>query len=443
MDIMGWDIVLGCSLNRINQQLTANMSGLISTFIVNDNAITIQGEFGAWQLEMYGANQLLRFSTPIKNGSLTIRRSNGSSDQVDISGINPIMELQLAFIDNVSVANVKDLKFNCTITGMQPGDTTPGAVTSVNPDSSGKISQQNDPETWGLLQDLLPKVFIANQDKLAYVFAQVNLAPPESASWMAPKRFVYSYYEPVGGSTGYLVIYSVLTDRAVPTSIPAADGALFDADHELFLMISSGEFLQRLLMPTLPDAYGHGASAANFVYAPYDNTSGQIVNAGNLACGKVKEGAVDYYPEITNLTINVDNDAVTSTARGKFAITGLAHAYVTFSVSTRNPLVYDAANNSLAFQRDPNPSHKYDKHIPWWEYVATVVGGAIILAIVDVVIDLVTNSLAGSVSGAVWGSGENSLAYAASTVIQWNGIEHFQVEDAGLATAFYMRGNYQ
>jgi hypothetical protein len=238
------------------------------------------------------------------------------------------------------------------------------------------------------------------------------------------------------------VIYSILTDREFPQEIPAIDGELFDMQDELFLMISGGQFLKNVVMPMLPGAYGNGATASNFIYQAIDDTAGKIINNGEINCGSVKEGLTHYHPKINALDISIQNNSLISKAAGKFDITGLAKAYVTFSMTTTNPMVYDPNTNNISFKADPNPKRNYKKHIPWWEYVVSIIGGAVILAIVDTVISLVTDSISKSVSNSIGSSGKNSISDNGSCIVEWNGLQHFQVKDAGLSTAFYMRGNY-
>ncbi len=460
MDIKGWDLIFGCSRERVNAQLAANQKKLISSFLWENEVICIQGEFGPWQMELHGANQLLRFTTPIQAGTLTLKR--GTNQVIDLSGVQPEMELQLDFIDNVDTTQVKELKFNCKVAGKQPGDRSPGAVTCVTPDSSGKITPQTAPLAWSMLNDHLAQVFIANQNKLAYVFAQLNAVAPGSNGWMAPQKYVYSYYEPVGkdpgqagvgaeGAAGYLVIFSLLTDRDLPTRLPSVDGDLFDTQHELFLMIASGKFLEHILLPLLPQAYGHGATAANFAYQPCDpntitvgqpvcdETFGQIVNRGNLGCDSVRVGLIDYYPYVTDMTLTVEDNAVNVATAGRATITGMGSDYISFTIHQRNPVTYNPTTGKLSMQADPNPSANYERHISAGGLIAMPLINLIANGIVDVMVSKISQSITGAVST----SQLNGIGEAAPAAVRWNGLEHFQVTAGKLNTALALRGNYQ
>lgn len=432
MDTYGWDLVYACRMDRVNDSLKAGMQELIVSFDYNDGDIEITGTFDAWRLVFGGADKLLRFETPIKTGTVTVKSLNQT---FGISGIVPEMELQLSFVDNVSTANVKDLKFNCITVGKKPGDQTSGAVTLVTPDTGDKFKEIEQHDKYrvlfGVLHDNLPKLFIANRDKLAYVFAQVNLFIGGSSNWMTPKQYEYVYDQPVSGKTGYLGILCMVTDGDISSLPRKIDTALTSGDCEVFFMMSKAMFMQHVLLPVLPRAYGHGATAGNFIYK-----AGSIKNNGRLNMGRVKAGLAYYYPHLDSVTITVEDSEIRTSASGSFDITGLKDAYVTFSVGTTNKAAFDKSRKVLAFEHDNHPTRQYHKHIPKWEWI---VGGPL-APIVDLVIYIVSKEVPSSVTKAVNAGG--GLAAVATPVINWHGLKHFDVQDAGLSESFYMRGMY-
>jgi hypothetical protein len=437
MQIHGWDTTFVCSAKRVNQLLQEHMSQLLVTFAYRDEAMEIAGEFQPWHIVLGGSEQLLRFAMPIKSGKLV---NNLTNKNYDLAGVIPIMELQLHFIDNARVANTKELRFNFTVVGAHAGVTTPGAVTTVTPDSSPDHRlKQEDPSgvAWSMLHDAFPKMLIHNRAQLSYVFATVNLVPPSSATWLAPKRFEYLYAEPVQGGVGYLGVLASTTDRDVSHLQRAVDPALLQGDYQLYYLISQAMFMEHVVMPGLPQAYGHGATPGNF-----DWSAGAIRNNGRLSAGSVKWGLIHYHPHINTLTITVDDDALQSNASGRFDITGLKHAYVKFDFGTHNLITFDAATQSIKFEKDPHPSRHHKKHIPWYDYLAGGIGGPVILGVVDGVISVVSSSIASSVSHSLNVGGSLSVANMAVATVKWKGLEHFDVQDAGLATNFYLRGNY-
>jgi hypothetical protein len=430
METFGWDVVFLCSTNRVNSCLERNMNKLITTFIYSEGDLEFRGEFGAWKIVLGGSNKLLSFETPVKKGTLKFL-----GQEYDISGIVPVMQLQLAFIDNATVSGVKDLRFNCTVQGTQPGDTSPGAVTTINPDATGKFKPP-DP-VWSILHDNLPKCLIANKEKLEYIFANISLIPPGDASWMAPKAFDYVYIEPVDHQSGYMGILSVITDRDISNLQRNVDTSFLASNYDLFYILSKEKFMQNVLMPQLPVSFGHGATAANF-----QCLGDTITNNGNLDCGEIKAGAIYYHPYLNGLSIQIQGADIKMNSNGRFDITGLTDAYVTFTASSTNECRFDANTKQISFAQIAS-SHDYSKQIPWWEYVVSIIGGVIILAIVDSVIAIVTSAVSSSVSNSLNARGNLSIANLASVSTKWQGLEQFNVKDAGLSGCFFMRGNYQ
>lgn len=431
MQTYGWDTVFLCSMERVNDCLRDKMSQLITTFAYDDGGVRMSGVFDAWRLVPGGSDKLLHFEIPIQSGTASFLGKD-----YDLAGIVPEMQLH-AFIDNARAEGASDLHFDCLLPGKKPGDTTPGAVTTVTPDVGTRLDRAS--ILWGMLHDNLPKCLIANRDRLAYVFASVNPGIPGDQSWMSPKRFDYVYAEPVGGKTGCLGILSVVTDRdtsGLPRDVDPALTAGAESD-DLFLLISPELFMKHVVMPGLPAAYGHGASPGSFVY-----TAGAVKNNGRLDCGTFREGMIDYHPYLDTLTIGVQGSALRTVANGSFDITGLTDAYVTFSVDSTNECLFDPATQQVRFAPDPHASHNYDKHIPWWEEALAVLGGPIIVAIVVGVIEGITDSVAASIVGSLNSGGNLSIAAAAPVAVRWQGLEQMHARDAGLSGAFYVRGTY-
>ncbi|WP_229715514.1 TULIP family P47-like protein [Mangrovihabitans endophyticus] len=427
---MGWDTVFVCAMDQVNVGLRNNTGDLVTEFVYSDGDVRVEGVFGPWQLVPGGSNKRLRFQTPIVSGKLTL-----AGRSYDLAGVVPQMELQLAFIDSVSTSTVQDLVFDLQVPGAGPGDATPGAVTTITADATGKVPPGS--PAWGVLHDVLPACLIAHREELAYIFASVNLVPPGSASWLAPHAYDYVYVQPAAGDTGYLGVLSVVTPRDTSKLPRAIDTSLLTGEHPLCFMISPDLFLSHVVMPALPSAYGHGAKPGNFVAR-----DGEVHNNGRLSCGTFRRGLIDYHPYLTSLTIRVDGNRVVSAASGRFDITGLRKAYVNFSLGASNICRYDTAKGKISFATDPKPSHHYDIHIPKWEKWIGGIGGPVVLGIVYGVTTGVTTGVANSVSSSLGTDGKLSIAAVAPIAVHWQGLSTFDVQEAGLSNAFYLRGAF-
>lgn len=339
--------------------------------------------------------------------------------------------MQLRFIDNVSVSQVKDLRFNCTIRGKSPGDITSGAVTTVTPDSTGKIKADN-PDTaavWGILSEYFPDVFIENQHKLAYVFASINLAPTASASWLSPKKFVYQYLSPTTGNDGFLAILSLTEDRSVEAI--SVDSTLLDSKHQFFILISEALFLKNIILPQLSQIYGHHST---FEYKPFSPTAGKIVASAPFQIDSVQVGLIYYDPQITSFSTTIQDDMLITEINVFCWIKGLANASISVSLKTENKFQYDSNNNAITFLPDPNPNTSSSKYIPWYDYLGGIVALPIILAI--------TSSIEDSVSKITKSYGERMAVMFSSAVVDWSNVSHANVNECGLEQSLFIRGNY-
>ncbi|MDX8362984.1 TULIP family P47-like protein [Cytobacillus sp. IB215316] len=448
MDTMGWDSLYVCSIDRINKQLKNNMNQVITDFSFvkkdpehPDGDVEIHGVFNPWQIELNGSNSLLWFSTPIKSGSLKI----GSNNVYDISGINPIMEMQLHFINSALNVNSTELTFNVQIKGEKVGDSTVGAVTTVEPDSTNKINSQTSLNTWSMLKVYLPELFIENKEKLSYVFSNINFETQNTKfNWLAPKQVNYVYKKPSHMNEGYLSILG-LTSHDDPTQLKDdIDPTLLDNKNGIFMLISNKLFLKHIIMPELADSFGNGATSSNFIYQGINRTNGKIKNKGSLSCGSIKKGLETYHPKITDLTISVSDNYLISKASGKFAITGLANASVTFTITSKNKCEFNSSEMTINFIKDPKPKVKYSKHIPWYDWVVSSIGGPIVIGIVDLVMATVTNAVSKSVSKSLALHGGTSfLGNLGVDFVTWTGSNNnFVIKDAGLSQSFYIKGDY-
>ena len=425
MELFGWDTVFACSNSRVNEQLKANMSQLIVSFDYEESGIKITGEFDAWSIVQGGSDTLLHFETPIKSGSIT-----AMGQTYDLAGVTPVLELQLDFIENTSVKGEDNLKFNCKVVGTHPGDTTPGAVTVVNTDTSNKLTGI----AKDMLHDNLPKCLIANKSKLAYIFASIG--NPSAENWLTPKRFAYIYTQPVSGSEGSLAVLGVVTDRDISGLQKNVDSSLLNGQYNYYFAMSSNLFLEHVVMPGLPAAYGHGTNSGSFKMS-----GNSIVNTGNIGCDSHKWGLITYYPSLNSLNISVQSDSLKTSAGGRFDITGLANAYVTFNIGSVNKCVFHPDQKTISFDADPNPTKDYSKHIPWYDWVGAAIGGVVILGIVSGVMYAICGAVASSVSDSINSGGNLSIAKIASFNVNWSGLTNFDVKNAGLSGAFYMRGD--
>ncbi|CAO5026294.1 TULIP family P47-like protein [Microcystis wesenbergii] len=421
-----WDVVFACSGEYINQQLAKNTDKYVESFSYEDDAIKMEGVFGAWELSPGGSPNLLQFKTPITQGVVTVKSINKTCS---LDGAIPLLQLQLSFIDGAST-NEKNLTFNCSVVGQSPNDTTSGAVSVINSDTTGVLAHQ-DPDglAAALLIPGLAKCLIANKDKLSFVFASVLLVPPQNSGWLTLKQMVYAYQQHMNNTLGALTILGMLTDADISSQSHVFDTNLLRANDDFGFILSGTQFLTNLILPKLPDGY-KGSNSSQFKI-----DGNNIVNNGNVNLNEVKVGAIWYPPYINDLNIHIDSDAIRTQAAGNCDITGLTDAYVSFSVTSRNVAQFDASVPSISFLNDPQKDVTTSKHIPWWEEVL----GVLTLGILNAVVEIVGDYIEDGVSSAVSGTGISAQSMGA-VLVTWPGQNAIKFDDGGLLDNFYMRG---
>lgn len=434
MDTKGWDITYIASSAKCNENLQKNMSGLISGFDYENDGVKLQGTFGNWKIVNGGSDKYVHFEMPILKGSLNV---NGT--ETDLTGVTPIMSIKLDFVSDPHDVNVKKLIFSL---GESIADTPTKDVFAVTVDArkDPTITPEKNPAAWGIMNTSLPEVFIANKEKLSYFFAQINLVPPQDSGWISPKEMDFAYLD---ANEGFFVVFTCVETKDTSSFPRVPDTSILDTTNDLFVCISEKMVLQHLIQPGLPAGFGHGAKASNFEYkavsdVPDQMEIGQIKNVGNLSTNTAEWGADTYYPEITSLDMTISNNHLHVVIYGNFDITGLAGASCSFTVTLNNQFSFDQSKQTFTFEKDSNPSHSYDKHIPWydWLIVAPFFAGLVAL-----ILELVTNSVVSSVTSSISSAQNAKISSNLNKTVSWTGIENVTFDSAVLSQALCLKSN--
>src|SRR3712207_9364737 len=106
--------------------------------------------------------------------------------------------------------------------------------------------------------------------------------------------------------------------------------------------------MANVVMPSLPGAF------ANTDPTTFQCNGAVITNTRAFPTPGVQKGAITYDPEVTSLTVTV-NDTALNVAVGGDCGLDMPNASMSFSITANNPLAYDAATNTTSFQPDPSP----------------------------------------------------------------------------------------
>ncbi|QOS99890.1 TULIP family P47-like protein [Brevibacterium sp. JNUCC-42] len=421
MNTYGWDVVHVGTIDFMNKQLKKYMNDNKITFTFVDENTSVTLTFDNWEIVPGGASKLLRVKTLVKEGELIFNGGNPTK----LNGICPVLELQLGFFQQ---SNMQKLAFNFLVKGEREGDQREGAVTVINPDINQVFSQGS--MVYTFLNLTLADMFINNKGRVSHIFAELNRST--SISWMKPEKYKYSYYSPTAQAKGFLVIFSVVTNRDISTLPESIDGAILDNNHDSFLVLSEKLFLEHIVMPELPNSFGHGATINHFRFESTSPTTGVIKNTRDLGAAPVRSGLIDYYPVFTNLNIKVEGNKLHMKASGKCDVTGLPGGYISFDVEAKYSFSYDRNNKRIQFNLDSTPKVHTEQHIPAWVWVTGLVWIGIIYGMVS--------ALESSLATALRINLNTNIGKLKADVVRWSGMDQEEITDCVLDVALCIKG---
>lgn len=437
MQNYSWDVVYACSGNYINRQLAQNAGSLIQSFNYEDAAVKISGQFGAWQIVPGGSGPLLQFVTPITKGTVQFKTIDNVT--IPLDGAVPLVQMQLCLPKGRTQSVLRSLVFNCTTSGKKNGDTTPGAVTVINPDTSGvlnKLPEAEKPEAAmaaALLQTGLQNVFLQNVNQLNFVFANVLPVPVgQNADWLTPVNATYCYQQPIDNSLGGIAILGMLDNTSIDTLPRTFDTSLL-AGKDFGFILSARAFMKNVILQALPGAFQGNCNPYDFNLNP-DNT---ITLREQFNLNSVRVGLIDYTPTVDDVKYEITDQSMRCYVHTNTDITGLTQAYVTNSVSSNNQSAFNVGTRTLSFQNDPNMSTTQDKHIPCWEEIA----GALTFGVMNAVVACISLAIEDAVGDMTSSKTAQSLGNIAPGLVSWSGQQNVNINAGGLSDNVYMQGS--
>jgi hypothetical protein len=426
MNTFGWDTVYVLGIDRVNDALEARKNQLIQAFEIvpgGELPLTAKGTLASWQVVAGGSGKILHLKMTVGEGACTFQI--GSPRTVDLAGIELVVAVQLHLLPLSSKSKIEELRFHIDRAGKMGQPNEPGIITPVAlHDPKNRLDQAEK----ALLTAAMSGYIAANGKRISFVFATINLVPPSTESWLTPVRSAYVYADRQRG-TGALGILSVTTDREIARLPRQVDAALLSAEYEASYGISQQMFLEHVIRPGLPQAFGHGTSEATF---SYEAGSGSIVNTKAIPTDGIKEGAITYHPKIRKLSITTDGRGLRSSYQGDCDLK--AGITMKFWINTKNPAVYEPARKTIAFLPDRDPDSRHEADIPW--YLSFL--GLLVKPIVEIVVKLVADGIAKSLTRQ---AGEKiSLTRNPPTSIQWVETRALNVQSAAVDKGFFMQG---
>ena len=423
MDLYGWDTIYAITSTRINEVLLERGDELIIDFdqpMTEELPVSASGKFDRWEIVEGGSGSIVYLKLHIGEGTATL--DLGEERMVDLAGGHLIASMELRLLPNTK-SESEDLVFHIEGVGEEAKRNEPGMISPVHfelPDEE-LSSLESISLTYALLEYI-----VDNAEQISFVFANINLVPPETNSWLTPVHSGFVYADRIGNE-GMFGILSVVSDKDIeklPLEIPPE---LLETTYEAAYGISQELFLSEVIMPELPVVFGNGASLSDFEYS--EGNRG-IVNVGNIKLDPVKEGLITYHPELTRLIMTTNSEGLDSNMDGRCDLQ--LGIWMYFATRHRNACKFHASDLSIEFLRDNDASWADHADIPWYLSLVT-------LGIVDVVVSFIKDGIANDLAKDL--SDKVSLARHPPTSIQWRGTSDLDVKDAGVNIGFYMEGN--
>ena len=450
MQTYGWDFVCAIRADKINQSLDQYLKETPLAVDYRNGSAAVSATFSVLQLVAGGANKLLHVELQVDTGTISL----GERDW-DLTRTRVVVEVQLAFIDNVDVSHVKDLKFYLRAAGKKSGDTTDGAISLV----TSHAAEGGDPQAAHAFGDHVVECLLANKDKLAYIFASINLQQPGGGSWMTPQQSHYCYLQgPVQTQPGYLAILSGLTDEFDPEKCPLkVDPAVLSPDAELSLAVSSRAFLQHVIAPALPEAVGHGTTANSFSYDPGDPTVvnllgpvsgiGMLFNRGSLVYGglsiTIQGGKIPLRAEIPPGSLRISAECSDIVMRSNGLAPLMKSSRVYFSTSSKTQFRYDLKTGSASLQKDAHPTSTSKLDLSDADEVSLIkdCAGFLMADFIEAIISEFSRWGQGIAADLAAGIGLSDVSSLLSAGISWTDCDEWNYTEIALDDALYARAN--
>ncbi len=432
MKTYGYDLVFALTLERANKILGSNRPPVDFSFSTIDRQtgsnVAMTGRMGAWQFVTGGQNKLLRMKIPFVGGSLTV---SALDETFDLAGIQVIVEISLAWMGaGGGLATHGDhhharLAFNLDSTADEQ-DASGGRISVAKILSDKTLN----PLCQGILMTSVPELLYTNKKDVQIILAQVVPDQADTSAWMHLKSWDYFYTQNDAGR-GFICILCMSESNLLPAT-PGFDASAFSDDCDCIVLIEEKLFLKNVIYPAVKDAY-----SGSFGFKGDNEKGWSIVNQGNIKVGNFTASNFDSLIDSSYLST-----ALSGSGREKKL--GSTVATYNWSYSCKNKVRFDATAQTVDFIPDPGPKKDYDyKKTTWGKIydVLNMIAGAVdpIYALCDTVLNSAGGVNLTKINNSLQHNFASDVVHIAN-LVSWSDAS-FKANDAGLSSAFYIRGN--
>jgi len=419
MNIYGWDTVYAVDIDVANQALASSLSQLVSH--VSEPVagalgnFTVEATFGAWQIAVGGSLELLNLKIPITKGAVIPNGKTG----VSLDGC--IAEFQVSLRLLPAAGQQQKLVFDMSRAGAVGDTPRPGVIVPLGFAGKGP----SDPSAAPIALNGLAKALAANASSIAFAFATINLVPPATNSWLAPKNLVYLFFQ--GQKRGYLALLSTAGDPSKLSKVvdPELIGAGAQAGFAISLPLYYGNSLIAALAATLP-----GSSIGSFAVS--GDQPPRINLTRSIGMKSMRVGAIDYSPSIDSYTAIPGFNQLTMNASGSCDLGGGCSMTWNASNGTCN-FVFDKNAQTIRFVPGNGMTMSRGVSVPWYYFFGGLIAYGIAQTVAQIVGSELTSSIGGGLSGGI-------LSSAPPTSIQFAGMRPFAASDAKFDGAVILIG---
>jgi hypothetical protein len=476
MELYGWDIVYGASVDIINQQMAQQMASLITSINYSRNDTTdgfkidLDGHFGNWFISD-GQDSLIEVTMPIQQGTMTI---SGDDTVVNTFLKGKGYKAGVPFdISNVAIKVTMPLSFHISASGPDQQALTFDFVAKGDGDISASdivINGLNDPQNKilgstleGPFKQAFREVLTSNRSKISYEFATV-MTQGAANNWASPKYAAFYYSKPENSSTHYFHILAMVNHDNANGISPKLDPVLFNNSSNRYLAFSRDIFLHNMIQPGLPwaidmaiypDIYEHNKHLvrgqsdpmvpanptpdSKFEYDFNAHTSiGKDISLDPYVDPNVNVETVVDSESSMDLNMQVQDNAILTNMDSlgiNYDDEGNEQSKVLVNATYRSVVSYDLSNKQFVALPDPNPVIKKTVNVNPGSILSGLFSGVGDTILAVVIIPVLSARFLEGISGAI------QVGSLSNLPISWTGLDKdFQISSAGLSGNIYLVG---
>lgn len=301
---LGWDLVYAVRIGPINAQIAAaNVSP--PKFSGSIGSLSVNGQFGPWQIATGGAGAMVMLELPIASGTF----ADGATPPVSFSGAVTV-SVMLEFRDQES-GRALQIQQVTSAPGETKGaaETTPSQLFTIQnltlTPASGAASV--DIVTQAAVQAVLQEWLTNNSQCFQHVLAVVNMGdvdPARPYSWLQPTSTAYAYVDDLTQQDGVLAILGMTNQRSPAGLDQQVSPEAVAAGRDAAVLISPYLLLDWVIRPALPSAFP-GTAATDYTLS----TEQPILSLGApCQLTPFTSGGDTYTPTLQSLSVNFEGN---------------------------------------------------------------------------------------------------------------------------------------